>query len=163
MLTFTIPRRSRSCEACQEKFDPGAEYASALTDGDKEGLVRHDFCKRCWNDERLEEHKGFWKAVVPEKKSITKDPEGHYLEVLELLREEIENDTQESRGYAFILALYLTRKKQLILRQEIDLDGQQAFLYEVLSTEEMLCVKNVTLTLEEMQTIQQSLTERFQS
>lgn len=162
MLPITIPRRSRHCMACKETLCPGAEYTSVLTEDDKKGaLQRHDFCFRCWDDERIEQLKSIWKAVVPEKKSAAKDPEGHYDEVLDLMRDEMEKDTEQSKGYAFVLALYLTRKRQIALRQEIDFEGQQAYIYEVLNTEEILCVKNMTLTLDRLQGIQETLIDKF--
>jgi len=60
-----------------------------------------------------------------------------------LLRLAIQNDTPEDRDEAFILALYLMRKRILCFRQEIDQLGERIQLYEVNATEEILPIKKV--------------------
>ncbi|GAB4231233.1 MAG: hypothetical protein Tsb0021_09550 [Chlamydiales bacterium] len=162
MLTIPIPRRKRKCIACEHQFNPGMEYASVLKETENDHVFsRDDFCLNCWKEQSVEAAKSYWKAKVPQTKRNPQDPESHLEEVLDLLREEMTKRNDYSDKVAFVLSLYLTRKKYIILRQEMELAGSEYYLYEVVSTEEMLNIKKCSLNLQEMQEIQEGLTKKI--
>lgn len=162
IVSVRIPRRSRKCCSCSLMFTPGTEYASLLSEGHKEGeYERADYCLRCWGEQLSDRSRTYWKGKVPKRKAIAEDPEEHYLEVFEFLHEEIEKNTREADQSAFLLSLYLLRKKKIALRQEMDREDGVYQIYEILSTEEMFSVKKQTLSEERLLSIQQELQNRF--
>lgn len=143
---YEIPRRSRLCVQCCSSFAPGAVYYSSLS----ESFERSDYCFNCFQDQ---EEKGsiFWKAAIPEKVKVqTKQAE----RALELLR----NIYREEEGMASILALYLQRQKLIIRRQEVE----EATLYEVVETEEILSIKKVDPSQLDVESLQSEISKRLE-
>lgn len=157
-----IPKRAAECHQGKELFQPKEKYHSLLLKVDEEDFCRRDFCLKCWEEVMKkalpEETVTSWQGTVPaalEKKDefLSRDEKA-----LSLLKEKITDETTENRQQAFILALYLARKRHLALRKEITLkDGLQALLYEVAETEEMLCVRKLDLPHLEIENIQKAL------
>ncbi len=124
---YEIPRRSRSCFQCQAPFLPGSVYYSLLS----ENFERRDCCAGCFQNQP-DKGKIYWKALIPEK---PKQNTRHSERALSLLREIY----KEQKETAYILALYLQRQKVIIRRQEVD----EAILFEVVETEEILSIHKV--------------------
>ncbi len=139
VFQIKIPKRGKICSAGGESFAAGMEVFSVLT---QEG-ERKDYCPNC---------RGFapclgtihWKSKVSEKKeespTLLEEDEAR----LERLKAAIEGGGEDQ--VAFVLALYLARKKALILRQKIVEQGIPYLLYEVRKTQEMLFVKKLDLS-----------------
>lgn len=155
-FVLEIPRRSSVCSVGGEAFTPGTPYISALHLEAKEQIVRRDFCLHCWNQNTQKQEAGtYWKGSVPLKEEEKKQNLAKEEKALILLKEAIQTGNQEE---AFVLALYLTRKKQLAMRKEID----QTQLYEVLATEEMLAVPKPKLSQLKIADLQLTLAAKLQ-
>lgn len=161
-----IPRRGQACAGQGEAFSPGAEYYSVVLDGDAGLLYRKDFCTTCWENsakkEWLQEARSNWKSTVPEKVAKDKNEVEPEKDVLALLKEALNGEGEEAQAEAFLLALYLARKKQIYLRQQLkEPSGQLISIYEVAETEEMLCVKRCALSALQMDSIQKRLMDQL--
>lgn len=137
-----IPRRHTHCAKENEVFTSGMHYHSTLIESEEEGYQRKDYCLECWNS--MEEHEGInWASQVPQNKGPDLRDLNRDQKALELLKFAQEEDNHKE---AFILALYLVRKKKMQFREEmVHEDGETYSLYEVLATEEMIPVKKIAL------------------
>lgn len=164
---FEIPRRHRACVLGKEDFSPGQFYFSLLENLD-EGVERKDYCLECWNSLHKQncaytEGKIFWKSSIPKKKEVSEEALRRDEKALKLLREYATSTSQNERSQAFILALLLTRNKLLQLKQEFQEDGYLLQLYEVRSTEEMITIQKVDLSLIQTDLVQTQLSEKLGS
>ena len=157
-----IPRRSRECLSCGIPFKPEMNYVSAVAE-QGEGWERKDFCLKCWesSDSRREGSSTYWKATVPKKtkKEISIERETR---ALQLLKEAVANEQQT--GEAYILALFLVRRRWLILRKEMTQENDQTLgLYEIPTTEEIIPVRKIDLNTIEIETIQKQIAQKLES
>jgi len=153
-IGIEVPRRSRSCHTCEKPFEKGHEYFSMLLQEQK-GLLRNDFCPACWKQQPCFT---YWKARIPEKLDQREEEKSRLELAFEIMREAIAQDNLEE---AFILSLFLARKKYLILREEVDHEGEKVQLYEVVHSEEMLPIKRVDVTRLEVDRIQKQISEKL--
>ncbi len=157
-----IPRRNTHCCVENEPFEQGMEYYSLLTTPvDSSVLQRQDFCVKCWEKQPKEviKSKTFWKSKIGEKKKTEKSNLSRDEKILALLKEYLAKKDPELIQESFFLAIYLARRRRLYLRNET-LDSQ---LYEVAETEEMLPIKKVNLTQEQIAEVQEKLAEKIKS
>lgn len=159
LFSIAIPKRATNCVKGKERFVHGMEYFSILVEeSETENYRREDFCSVCWSQGVIQKAKSFWKGKVPEGKEAEESHQQNNEGLLGYLKMLME----ESRfSHAFVLALYLTRKKQLIFRKEVVHQGQKVHLYEVPITEEMLSIPRAELSFHEVQQIQATLEEKF--
>lgn len=137
-----IPSRSQSCVIKGELFVPGMEYFSELLEDPNGKWLRKDYCVSCW--QKKESGEIYWKSSVPtHAKKPQENPEIH-AEMIQALKELIEAKQEEEK--AFMLALFLARKRKLALRKEMEENGKTLQLYEILETEEMVPVVFVPLS-----------------
>jgi len=158
-----IPRRSRVCSKTKKKFEPGDEYMSIILDGEHEGLFhREDIFLDYWEQHRdedlLKAACSSWRAKVPEGPDVPKEPEELLERAFELFFEYLDKPDPLR---AFILALFLARKKVMIFRQEMMHQDRQTYVYEVVETEEMVCVDVIKPTLQQIQEIQDELSREI--
>lgn len=163
-----IPRRSPRCVQNQEVLVPGADYYSVISEDDNGAFVRKDFCVACWEasakQECLKEAKGYWKSKVPAKQIEPQRSQNREILALDLLRQALTRNTPEDQAEAFILALYLVRKRMIYMRQQLQqADGQVVTFYEVADNEEMLAVRKFPLSQLEIVTLQQRLAEKLRN
>lgn len=122
-MKITIPKRSTACQVCQKPFEIGEEMISQLFPD----FLRKDSCLSCY----VPAIATTWKQKYPQKVSLKEDDKDEIAKAWELLG--------SSKGEeAYILALYLLRKKILAKR------GKEG-LYEHLETGEMVMVEEVDL------------------
>lgn len=155
-MTFNlqIPKRSTSCCHGQELFSEGMEYYSFIQREKENTYLRHDYCKNCWNEMQSPE-KTFWKGKIQHKvKDELKSSEEMAMLYLEGILA-----SPDKKQEAFILALYLVRKKILAFRKSID--GFD--LYEKLETEEILAIPKVAISELNLADLQKSLAEKLQN
>ena len=150
---LAIPPRSRRCCVEQEDFYPGGEYYSLLEMEGVEEYRRRDFCPACWSKEDFNPRKIFWRSRVPAKEHQPETVEQDK-EALIFLRELLESG-QEAQ--AFVLALFLARNRLLRLLKEV----HELHLYEVVDTEEILCVKKVALSTIQVEEVRKALADKF--
>jgi hypothetical protein len=158
-----IPRRGRTCSHGEERFETDDEYHSVLIDQEEE-IVRRDFCAKCWQEvgtsQDIAGHT-HWKGKVPEKRvekmlDLSRDEKA-----LELLKEALESEESGAEEEAFVLGLYLERRRLISRRKEVPRDGALFALYEVLATEEMLTVKTIPLSQLAVKGIQARIAEKL--
>ncbi len=156
-----IPRRARSCALQGEEFKGGTHYVSLLKYDNKGGCQRTDYCEACWGKVDLSSYEGvvYWKSQVPLKSTAPDQSLKREERALELLRECLQSEG--SRAEAYVLALLLTRTKQLVLRQEMIEEEELLQLYEIKSTEEMLMVYKQNLTPSQIEEVKRRLAEQL--
>ena len=153
-----IPRRSATCFKGGETFKAGDPYYSLVKEEEKEKLLREDYCLACWEKASInKEALTVWKGKVP-KKHEKKQPVDRNLKALELLKEALAKDTPDSHQEAFVLALYLVRFRQIVLRKELK---NSLSLYEVIETEEMLTVPKLKLTSAQTKDLQERIAKKL--
>ncbi len=158
-----IPRRSRSCCRTKKKFDAGDDYISLILEGDGDGTyTRDDILLAHWNanqePELLEQACSSWKAKIPAGTETVKEPEELIDRAFELFYEALD---KADALRAFVLALFLARKKALLFRQEL-VDGERvAYVYEVAETEEALCVDVIKPSQQQIEEIQDELSREI--
>lgn len=165
-ILIEIPRRNTTCDLGQEPFVQGMDYYSILQENqeDKTGLIRKDFCAACWEKSERRHIHSHWKGKVPNKQVEARERRDTKSWALEMLKEALLKDDEDSQAEAFILALYLARKRHLFLRQELVREtGEVFFLYEVSFSEEMLAVKKMDLAKLQTAKIQQELAHKLTS
>ena len=153
LFQIEIPKRGSHCSSCNSLLEPETEYGSVITSAD--GMVRKDYCSSCC--EQTEGGLAHWRGVVPKRMKEEPLPKDREERALVLLKRML-GDEEASHAEAFVLALYLHRKKMLHLRQEMTRDeGQVYFLYEVVDTEEMLAVPKVKISSSEVDQLQKKV------
>lgn len=162
-----IPRRAHACCECEQEFLPATEYHSAITevepDPESESQTeegesqRFDYCPACW--EKLgcpANGRTHWRGKMPKKRE-KKEPVNRDDQAFELLRAALDGDDDASRSEAFVLALFLARRKVLAMRKEKLRDGRLYQLYEEPATGVMIPVPKVELSQLEVESIQRSI------
>ena len=159
-MGIVIPRRAGACLKCGESMEESFEYYSIL-DTAEEHPQRFDYCLSCWEKGAKAESSGnsrtYWRSKVPLKKerkevTLTKDEKA-----LELLEELISSDQENDANLAFVLALYLERRKLVAKRKDV----KEVTIYEVLETEEIVAVKKVDVRILPIADIQDQIDSRL--
>lgn len=157
-MKLEIPSRSHHCAILGEPLTPGMEYYSELKEDGNGNWIRTDYCPTCW---QKKENKPtiYWKSVIPvslrEKKNENLSTDK---DLLEILKNFVHTETEKEK--AFMLALFLARKRKLALRQEVKNDlNKQIYLFEILQSEEMLPIEVVPLSQVQIQEINRYFSE----
>lgn len=164
---IVIPRRGALCTHGGEPFTKGCEYYSVLVDAAEEGVFeRRDYCLACaaklLSENAFKGVRSLWKSAIPPQKLPSDLPKQREAQALIFLKEALSGNESGSYEEAFILSLYLARRRRLYQRQEIRLaDGKEAILYEVPETEEMLCVRKLPLSELQIDKLQVELAKKF--
>lgn len=160
LTRIEIPKRQDNCSASQHLFKGGDQCFTFLYQ-ENEKWKRQDLCEECWHSLKAKglpaNTKTYWQVKIPEKTPKELTFKHKEEKALHLLKKALSDSTTTSHCEAFVLALYLARKKQLQLRQELDQLGEQVYLFEVLATEELLAVKKMHLTVEEIKILQNKI------
>ncbi len=151
---FKIPRRSRMCKSCQKALLPPLIIQSLIR-GEEEAPLREDYCKNCFDEDKLSEDCwGHWTIDLKEKsKNLSFDQQA-----MELFKDKVHN---EEMGSALFLAEYLVRKKQLFLRKEIKKEG--FIFYEDPSSEDIISLKKVESSFTQLVELKKVLTKELNS
>lgn len=167
MFQIEIPKRATSCIKGGEPLVQGMEYYSALVRGEgEEDYQRHDYCPACWEKEINQTmQRSSWKSVVPFKKDGSELPKRRDERALYLLKEVLrDKENENSAAEAFVLSLYLARRRLIFFRQEMNIHGNKpASIYEVAETEEMLCVPKFEISELPIEKIQLELAKKFKA
>lgn len=167
MFQIEIPRRATCCVKGGEPLLQGSDYYSALVRSDNEDIIqRQDYCLQCWQQVHdSEQINGSWKSTVPLKKDPSDLPKRRDERALYLLKESLSApESQSSIAEAFVLTLYLARRRLVILRQEMKREGKLPLcIYEVAETEEMLCVPKLPISDVQVENVQLELAKKFKA
>jgi len=166
MYQIEIPKRAATCFKGGESFAQGVEYYSALVRGEHDDTYhRQDYCLDCWEKIQIQSKLpgSCWKSAVPIKKETSELPKKRDARALMLLKEVLKDqDTSHKMAEAFVLALYLARRRLIFLRQEVRNVGKLPLcIYEVAETEEMLCVPKISLSELQVEDVQSELAKKF--
>ena len=166
MFQIEIPKRASYCVKGGEPLLQGAEYYSALIRGETDEIYhRQDYCQTCWEKQYTNQAhiSSSWKSTVPLKKEVSELPKQRDSRALFLLKEALNNlDGNNKTAEAFVLALYLARRRLVFLRQEIKREGKLPLcVYEVAATEEMICVPKISLLDLHVEKVQLELAKKF--
>jgi len=163
VLPIEIPKRAKICVKCEETFKPGMEYYSILVDESNASIKRQDFCLSCWgkNAEVPADVKSVWKAQVSYQKDEKHQFRNRDEKIFHLFKELLYQEEEQDKMEAYVLSLYLMRKKQLLQREELTQDEEVKILYEIASTEEMILVKRFELTQMQIGLIQLRIAEKL--
>ena len=164
MFQIEIPKRATSCIKGGELLAQGMEYYSTLVRGDgEEDFQRHDYCPACWEKANQTMQSSSWKSVVPFKKDGSELPKRRDERALYLLKEVLRDKENENSALeAFVLSLYLARRRLIFFRQEMKKrDNKTVSIYEVAETEEMLCIPKFEISELPIEKIQLELAKKF--
>lgn len=138
LYQIVIPKRNSGCQVCKTQFQSQAEIVSQLIAGEE--WQRLDFCEKCYTPQNCI----VWKSRIPAKEVEERDDRAMLEKAWELLLELSASTKIEEQEEAFMLALYLNRKKVLAQRKEkIEHENRFWCLYEHLESSEMLLVPKV--------------------
>lgn len=129
---ISIPKRAGFCGSCRAAFQSEQEIQSQLLEQDN-GWFRQDSCTECYKPLNSAV---VWKHTIGSREIIEPESRDHIDKALELLQRLIDGETQEEFEEAFLLALYLVRKKILVHRVKMG-------LYENLETGDMYLVPKI--------------------
>lgn len=162
LTNFTIPKRHLNCSRGAHPFSPG-DKCYTFVSAEPNRWSRQDLCEACWFDLKSQGLpagiKSHWQTKVQNKESLKPLSKQKEERALDILKEIINKGSPEEEREAFVLALYLARKKLLIFRQEIELLGEVVYLYESVKTEELFSIKKTTLTPSDIENLQIRLSE----
>lgn len=170
LFHIQIPKRSKVCFSAQEVLSPGMDYYSLLIENNTHEYVRQDFCAVCWSkfldlpDGKKKTLGKHWKSKVPVKKEAPQVPQNRDEQILSLLRNSLSGDMPEDREMSFVLALYLARKRFMILRKEMRQEDKTVIqLYEIPETEEMILIPKIELSSLQIEDIQLKIAKKLQT
>ncbi|WP_075883616.1 hypothetical protein [Candidatus Protochlamydia sp. W-9] len=162
LFQIEIPKRNGLCSGHAERLQAGMEYYSLIVEGEDHQVIRQDFCAACWphaiKSELFLKKRGFWKSKIEHKKNEV--PSLRFERALHLLKELLEQPSQNEEEI-FILSVFLSHSKKLILRQEFEKEGSQWGLYEIAHQDEFLTIKIFPLTTLETEKVQKRLAEKL--
>lgn len=155
-LQSLLPRRSAHCSHGNEAFLPDSEYFSFLVMNEK-GWQREDFCPACWakvkGKKKLSEGVE-WKGKIPRKKEKMATPDERASSLFLELHNSQDLDNQK---LAYVLALYLERKKQLAHRGTL----KNKLCFENQESGETFAIDRLSLSKEELDRIVTTLLEKL--
>jgi hypothetical protein len=160
LTAIVIPRRGPACAGCATAFEEKMRYTSVLIDHEaEEEYIRRDYCETCWGEPKEEEYRHkravFWCSAVPERKK-REAPKTYNEKALALLRELVKSDKEKDSHLAFVVALFLERKRNIALRKVYE----GVAWYEDTTTEDMLPVRRVTLSDLDMAALEEEFNAR---
>lgn len=168
MKTFfgtEIPKRTSKCSN-GEDFLNGEEVFSFLSYQESE-FIRKDFCHSCWNKiedvDAIESFITSWKSIFSkeEEKELHLDANSH---AIALLKTVATSQDLEDLQVAYILCLYLMRKKIIFCRKEFTNDQQECFfLMETAEQSENIIVKKFATQNLDIPSLQKIIAAKLKS
>lgn len=162
LFQLQIPKRNSRCFKGGEPLIPGMEYYSLLLEEkENQKVIRQDFCSVCWHDANIKgnvSNQSYWQSRI-EHKLNEPQSQSKVAKALSLLRKMLTEPNNEPE--LFVMALFLARARQLVLRREFEENGCQYYLYEVARLDEFVTIKKIELSLLETATIQHSLSQKL--
>lgn len=159
-----IPRRASHCIHGKELLLPGTDYFSLLDEDEEGAVVRRDYCPACWKILSAQDQKmaslSHWKSTIPLKKTTSELPKQRDARALCLLKDVL-SSVDGNPSEAFMLALYLARRRCIYLRNEYQSNNKSMQLYEVAETEEMVAIPKIALSSIEISKLQAELAKKF--
>lgn len=166
LTKLDIPKRQAQCSGGDHFFQKGDRCYTLVTLS-AATWKRQDLCQHCWNklceEELSDQVRSYWNTQITGKEPEAEQPKHKEGRALALLKEALLTRSATSEQEAFVLALYLARKKSLSLRQQVEQLGETIYLFESTATEELIPVKKVTINPDQVAVLQQRLAEMLKT
>jgi len=117
-----VPKRERFCLNCKTAFKADMSYISSVNSESYDCWQRQDFCKACWEEGALQKPLSVasWRSEVPKRQEeLDLELEKNEQALGLLLNFYDGKNPGITAEEAFFLALYLVRKKILIVKNTI--------------------------------------------
>ncbi|MBI1848923.1 MAG: hypothetical protein HYR85_01125 [Planctomycetes bacterium] len=114
MIEWDIEKRRSGCRLCDGEFREGDDVVSAVFPKAK-AFVRRDYCASCY-DRRPFRPFSFWKSralAAKARRIVTID------RVFAFFEKVVASPVPEHRRVAYLLSLWLMRKRALVLRETV--------------------------------------------
>ena len=163
-MDWNIQSRTHVCQISGERFQDGDIYHTVLLDGGREGLRRMDVSAGVWSEKfegRAHEETGYishWQGTY--RVPPPPPPEPIQKESAEtLFRRLVELNDPRYTGAVYILAVMLERKRILKVQSDVRKDDERIFVYEHVRTKDVYPIAEVSLELDELDTVQQQVAD----
>lgn len=167
LIQIQIPKRSKICMAGLEPLDAGTDYFSVLSENQNKEYERQDFCSVCFTKFSTNNNLSlakYWKSKVPLKKETVVIPSTKNEQILNLLKNSLEQNSPTDEMKSFVLAVFLARKRFMSLRKEVKQeDGTTLQIYEIPETEEMILVKKIAISTLQIEEIRAQIATQLKS
>ncbi len=158
---WNIRPRGGTCAVCGKPFEAGAECVSALFNAPDAGFERRDYCVGCW-DKRPDGGEPFsqWQGAYapPRSEQARKEPIAHET-AEDLLRRLIDIGDPANVNVVYILAVMLERKKQLIERSAVPVEGGIMRFYEHKASGDTFQILDPQISLDAIGDVQRQIIE----
>lgn len=162
LFQIEIPKRNTTCSALGERLLPGMEYYSLLVENDVQQMIRQDFCTSCWpqvvDSDAVLKSRGYWKSKIDLKKHEPVSSRSD--KALNLLKELLQAAPLQEEEI-FVLTVFLSHARKLILRQEFEKEGAKWGIYEIPRQDEFVTIKILPLGSIDTDLIQKILAEKL--
>ncbi|MBI1871283.1 MAG: hypothetical protein HYS07_08840 [Chlamydiae bacterium] len=165
-MEWEIQGLSQNCSGCQSSFQDQNPFYCFLLFPQGSIPQRKDFCKNCVDQAKADYVASstiysYWEGHVHILPLAPKPKPLPYERFETLLRKYIVSKEPHDQKFAYILALLLERKKILIHRESVRKEeAKNRFLiYEHAETEESFILEDPTLTLSQVEEVQNELKE----
>ena len=126
MAEYRLSKRARACMACEKEFRPGDAIVSAIHESGEE-FVRRDVCETCFPE--AQDCYSHW---LTREQPAPEDP--HRLDynlALTFLDRLLREADPARAGLAYVLALLLSRKRRLKIRETRQLPEGELLLVDL--------------------------------
>ncbi len=158
---WNIKPRSGACAVCGKPFEAGEECVSALFNAPDAGFERRDYCVGCW-DKRPDGEEPFsqWQGAYapPRGEQARKEPIAHET-AEDLLRRLIDIGDPANVNVVYILAVMLERKKQLVERSAMPVEGGIMRFYEHKASGDTFQILDPQISLDAIGDVQRQIIE----
>ena len=158
---WNIRPRGGLCAACGKRFETGDECVSALFSVPETGFERRDYCVGCW-ESRTDGGTplGQWQGnyAPPRSEQAKREPIAHET-AEDLLRRLIDIGDPANTNVIYILAVMLERKKQLVERSAVPVEGGIMRFYEQKATGDTFQILDPQISLDAIGEVQRQIVE----
>lgn len=147
------------CSKCGKDFEEGQECVSALFNVPETGYERRDYCIECFasREDGGEPFCQWQREFVPSRNDMAKKDPIQRETAEDLLRRLIDIGDPVNTNVIYILAVMLERKKQLIERSAVPVDGGIMRFYEHKASGDTFQILDPRLQLDAIGEVQQQI------
>lgn len=160
---WAVPKRTGVCEASGEPLQAGSTVYSFVYETE-EGWLRKDYSEAGWDsvgkDACTELAGVHWKSTLPMPEKKPEKPEDRDRRAVEVLKALAHQP--ETVADAFILSLFLRRRRRLLLKKVFKKEDKEFHLFEIAGSSEIVPIQQVELSAIETESVQRRLAERLQ-
>ena len=155
---WPIKHRADACARTQRAFEPGEQFYTLLfREGD--GFRREDLSEEAWvqRNENIRPF-SFWKTRYEPPPLAPPEPLGKQ-NAEDILRRLLAEDNASNANACYVLAVMLERKRVLKHIKTEQTEGRPVLIYEHAKTGDVFIVPNVQLRLDEIEHVQNEVSQ----